>query len=558
MKRGIKLSAILILCLILNVNAQTWRSKLYPDNWQPPSTSDFYRDMLIQDFSYAGYHRGEKEIPVKKQIMLDVTKPPYNADHTGKQNVTAILQKAIDDAGRLKQGGIVYLPKGTYKVSPLGDNDYCLRIEHSYVVLSGSGPGQTFIYNSSANMRSKAIITIRSGTSWAKTGENKKQIMKDLMGPTTIIPVQSTSGFKAGDLIIVRNYIDNNWIEKHKMLQYWKGKGDDLGGLLYCREIMAVNHQTNELTIDIPIRYALETMHGACVYKAPPMLMEVGVENLSVGNQQSLIKGGWSEEDYHQDSNGSYQCHNSWAIAMSQVNNGWIRQVTSYHPEGNTSDAHLLSNGIKVSQTKNVSILNCTFGYPQFGGGGGNGYMYRIMSNETLLQDCIADFNRHGFVMSQMAASGNVFFRCTDRNSGSQTGLQRYQKTNGSGSDHHMHFSQSNLFDQCLVENSYFAAGWRKWGGSTIHGLTATHSVYWNLTSNGSQAEAVQTQQSGYGYVIGTAGNKPDIKTSAWAPGTEVITDPVDYMEGIGQGNKLSPQSLYLDQKNKRLASHKK
>lgn len=558
MKRDITLSAILILCLLVNAHAQTWRSKLYPDNWQPPSTSEFYRDMLIQDFSYAGYQRGEQEVPVKTQLVLDVTKPPYNADNTGKQDVTAILQKAIDDAGRQKQGGVAYLPKGTYKVSPLADNNYCLRIEHSHVVLRGSGLDQTFIYNSSANMRGKAIIAIGSGTSWAKTGENKKQIVKDLMGPTTIIPIESSSGFKAGDLIIIRNYIDNDWIEKHKMLQYWKDKGNDLGGLLYCREIMAVDAQTNELTIDIPVRYALETKHGACVYKAPPMLTEVGVENLSVGNQQSLIESGWSEEDYHKEKNGSYQCHDSWAITMSQVNNGWIRRVTSYHPDGNTSDAHLLSNGIKVSQTKNVSILNCKFGYPQFGGGGGNGYMYRIMGNETLLQDCIADLNRHGFVMSHTAASGNVFSRCTDRNSGRQTGVQGYRKTNGSGSDHHMHFSQSNLFDQCHVENSYFAAGWRQWGGSTIHGLTGTHSVYWNLTSNGSQAEAVQTQQSAYGYVIGTAGNKPNVKTSAWVPGTEGITNPVDYVEGIGQGNQLHPQSLYLDQKNKRLAISRK
>jgi len=62
--------------------------------------------------------------------------------------------------------------------------------------------------------------------------------------------------------------------------------------------------------------------------------------------------------------------------------------------------------------------------------------------------------------------------------------MGRYEKTSGGGSDHHIHFSQSNLFDQCIVENSFFAAGWRKWGGGTIHGLTAMHSVYWNLTIN--------------------------------------------------------------------------
>lgn len=553
MKRIIFLSLFLIISLIINAQAQSWRSELYPKNWQPPTASNFYSDKLIQDFSYAGYHRGEKEVPTKTGPLLDVTKPPYNADNTGKQDVTAILQKAIDDTGRKKKGGIVYLPKGTFKVNPVAGKNYCLRINRSYVVLRGAGTGQTFVYNASANMRNKTIITVDNGNSWANTGDDKQLITKDLLQPTTVIPVQSINGFKVGDLVIVRNYINNDWIEKHNMLAYWQDKGRSLDGQLYCREIKAINSKTKELTIDIPIRYALETAHGAAVYKAPALLTEVGIENLSIGNHQNFTEGDWSEESYHQESNGSYQCHDAWAISMAHTYNGWIRRVASYQPAENTSKAHLLSNGIKVSQTKNISIINCDFKKPQFGGGGGNGYMYRVMGNETLLQDCIADFNRHGFVMSHMSASGNVFLHCLDKDSGRQTGLPGYEKTNGSGSDHHMWFSHSNLFDQCTVENSFFAAGWRKWGGSTIHGLTAAHSVYWNLTSNGSQANAVQTQQGRYGYVIGTAGNKPEVRTSAWESGTEVITSPIDYVEGIGKSANLDPQSLYLDQKSKRL-----
>jgi hypothetical protein len=45
------------------------------------------------------------------------------------------------------------------------------------------------------------------------------------------------------------------------------------------------------LTLDIPIRYALETAHGAAVDKAPQMLTEVEVENLSVGNRHSFTAG---------------------------------------------------------------------------------------------------------------------------------------------------------------------------------------------------------------------------------------------------------------------------
>ncbi len=541
MLRPILVIAIFMFALISH--AQTWTSELMNKN-----TGNFYSDKIIQNFSFAGYHRGEKEIPLMEANVIDVSKAPYKADNTGKKDATASIQKAIDAAG--KKGGVVYLPAGTYLVSA-GMNDYCLLIESNHVVLRGDGAGKTFICNTSTSMRSKAIIKVSNGQSWSTEG-SKQWIVKDLMTATTMIPVKNAKAFEIGDLVILRNSIDNNWIEEHGMLEYWKDGGPSLKGLQYCREVMAVNLTTNELTIDIPIRYALKTAHAAAVHKAAAMVSEVGIESLSIGNKQNTTEGDWSDETYNTPGNGSYDCHDSWAILVENAVNCWINKVSSYQPTGNTSTAHLLSNGIRLSQTKNVSILNCVFGRPQFGGGGGNGYMYRISGNENLLQNCTADFNRHGFVLSGMAASGNVFHRCIDRNTGSQTSLTGYSKTSGSGSDHHMHFSHSNLFDSCTVDNSFLAAGWRKWGGGTIHGLTAAHTVYWNTISNGNQKFAIETQQGRYGYVVGTSGNKQAVRTTAWMEGTESITDPVDHVEGIGKGATLFPQSLYTHQLKER------
>jgi hypothetical protein len=549
-----KLPILLIILFtntVVSVHAQQWQSELYTSNSKVQVDSNFYTGKFLQDFSYAGYHRGEKEIPSVQKNVIDVTKAPYRADKTGNTDVTLILQRAIDDAAK-KGGGVVFLPAGVYKLSPT-DKDYCLLIDHSNIVLRGDGPGKTFLYNSSNEMRRKSIIKVAGGKSWTFENKEKQSITRDLLQPTKIIPVKSTTSFKVGDLIIVRNYIDNNWIEKHQMTEYWKDDGEKLRGLMYCREIVSINAATNEITIDIPIRYTLEMAHNAAVYKVAPMVTEVGLEGFSIGNRQSFIEGDWTESANNKPESGPYQCDDSWAIVMEQVCNGWIQNVASYQPAENTSTAHLLSNGIKLTQTKNVSLVNCDFHNPQFGGGGGNGYMYRIMSNETLVKNCIADFNRHGFVVSGMNASGNVFYQCSDKNSGKQTGLTGNEKTNGSGSDHHMHFSHSNLYDKCVVENSFFAAGWRKWGSDPIHGLTAAHSTYWNLVSNGTQKFSVETQQSRYGYVIGTSGNKPTVRTSEWLPGTAAITDPVDYVEGVGKGETLVPQSLYSNQLSRRL-----
>lgn len=550
-----KYPLVLIIALIFQsglVFAQEWRSELYPSTWTPPNDKNFYEDKMLQDFSYAGYHRGEKPIPVVEDNILDVTQEPYNADNTGAMDVTAILQQAIDDAS-IQGGGVVYLPEGTYRVSPNGND--CLKIATSNIVLRGDGPDKTFIFNSSNTMRNKSIIAVFPPSSSWYEGQNAVLITADLMSPTKVLPVQSVSGFKVGDLVIVRNNINENWINEHKMQQYWSGHSGSFPGIAYAREIMEVKTETNELVIDIPIRYALKFSENARVYLAPNMVSEVGIEELSIGNAQSF-KSGWTEEEYNTAGTGAFDAHQSYVINMFKSVNSWITNVHSYQHADNTSGTHILSNGIVITDSKNVSVLNCEMKSNQFGGGGGNGYMFRTSANEVLFQDCVAEFNRHGFVISFMKASGNVFHRCIDIESRKQRGLTGNEGNYGGGSDQHMHFSHSNLYDKCSVTNSRLDAYFRQWGGTPMHGLTSAHSVYWNTTSNNNSNNhpyAVWSQQGRYGYVIGTDGTMPTIKLSADYAGSNVATDPVDHAEGEGEGSTLMPQSLYEDQLHRRM-----
>lgn len=532
--------------------AQSWRSVLYPSNWMPASDKNFYTDKVLQDFSYAGYHRGEQKIPTIQENVIDITKGKYKADNSGKVDVTNTIQTAIDDLSQ-EGGGVVYFPAGTYMVSPQGNNDFCLQISDSNIVLRGDGPEKTFLYNSSSRMRSKSIIAVEKEGSWSQEGANETLITSNLMHATRIIPVVSVSGYQKGDLVIVRNDITEDWIKEHKMEEFWSGYGQKLNALIYCREIVRIDSFKNELELDIPIRYALKTEHNARVYKAPALISEVGIEQLSIGNRQSFIAKGWEEEDYNTPGNGSYDCHNSYAIVMKMAMNCWISDVTSYQPIGNTSGTHILSNGILVTDSKNVSVRDCDFESPQFGGGGGNGYMFRVSANETLIQNCTAKFNRHGFVLSHMKSSGNVFHGCSDIQTGRQRGISGNEKTIGSGSDHHMHFSHSNLYDACNVNNSYLDAHFRPWGGNPMHGLSAAHSVYWNITGEGNQDFSVRSQQGRYGYIIGTQGENSKISTTSIFPETEFITNPADHVEGVGEAKDLIPQSLYEDQLQKRL-----
>ena len=157
---------------------------------------------------------------------------------------------------------------------------------------------------------------------------------------------------------------------------------------------------------------------------------------------------------------------------------------------------------------RGVTVDSCHFQRGQYGGGGGNGYMYRIQANECLISNSKATFCRHGFVLSHMYSCGNVFLKCYDKDNGKQTGATGFGSTSGKGSDHHMHFSASNLFDGCTSDNSNFQAAYRPYGSVPKHNLPRL------TVSTGIPADwvpgtsyVIYTQQARYGYVIGT-GNK--------------------------------------------------
>jgi hypothetical protein len=107
------------------VAATGWRSELYPADWTPGFADAEGR--FLQDFSFAGYHAGTREIPEGAVApVVDVTQPPYSADFSGQTDATQAVQAAIDTVGGAG-GGTVYLPPGTYKAKRSIYTSFCSR-----------------------------------------------------------------------------------------------------------------------------------------------------------------------------------------------------------------------------------------------------------------------------------------------------------------------------------------------------------------------------------------------------------------------------------------------
>ncbi len=540
--RSFHLGLLAITCAGL-LPSHAWRPSLYPVDLTPPDEASFTSDMLIQDFSYAGYRRGEEPIPeIVGPIFNAAT--TYGADPSGASDSTTAIQSAIL-AAAAEGGGVVFLPAGTYRVAPVGTSNAALRIQNPNIVLRGAGVGQTYLLNTSFQMRGKAVVRIAPSSTPLGT---IVAITADLDRPTRRIPVANASAFQVGDIIRMTWDFTQGWIDEHNQGTWWS-EGSAPAPAEYIREVTAVNTEEGWIEIDVPTRYTMKIRDNASVRRVSGKLSGVGVEGISIANEQHPATT-FGENDYNVEGTAAWDCHASWLVHMSNTIDSWINDVHSFQPAGNTSTCHMLSNGISLGRCFRVTVANCEMRRSQYGGGGGNGYMYRVQhSHENLIMESVADFSRHGFVISHAGTSGNVFLRCEDIETKRSTGSTGSYETSGSGSDHHMHFSHSNLFDMCHAHNSFYTASHRGTSSTIPHGLTSAHGVYWNTSGSGTRyTNIVLSSQARYGYVIGTSGARSGVSNP-----TTGNTAPADHVEGIGTGTTLQPQSLYLDQVAKRV-----
>ncbi|RIX46564.1 hypothetical protein D3P08_26100 [Paenibacillus nanensis] len=510
------------------------RTQLYPDDWYPGLEDAEGR--FLHDFSYAGYHRGEAPLPtVELTGSIDVTKTPYFADSTGQTDSTAAIQQAINDVSAAG-GGVVYLPEGTYKLNPPPGQAYALGINASNVVLKGAGVGKTFLYNASEYMKQKDIIRIGGGD-WVKTDTSAK-LRKSLTKPTVLLPVNHAEGFAVGDYVLITFDTTQEFLAELGMQNKWASRLGKVEPIFY-RQIVAVDEAHNTLTIDIPTRYPLKIRDNITITKTAAPISEIGLEDFSIANVQNS-KSGLGEDDFKVEGTAGYETDNAKVINVIAAANSWIRNISTYKPEGN-STYHILSKGIILDRTKNITVDHVTMQYPQYRGANGNGYLYQLIGNDNLITDSNAVGARHSFTYANFSANGNVLHNVYSENSFYLT-------------DFHMYLSMANLIDNMTVNGDAISAITRDYGSSATnrHGVVTTESVFWNTTGlkahSSKNGIIVESEQFGNGYVIGTKGPVNGVNVQITGSIPEADTKPFDMAIGIGEGERLSPQSLYEDQ----------
>ena len=209
----------------------------------------------LPDFSYAGYHSGEKAIP-KVPVVMTL--------EANQDDNTELIQNALDKLGEIstdKNGirGALLLKKGIYRVS--GE----LTISHSGIVLKGegNGPDGTIIlatgYDDFKYKRTLISIGAKSNTREAHTShlfpdadrinliESSKQAITDKFVPvgSNSFGIVSASEYKPGNKIVIYRPSAKEWIRSigcDKLEARWAGirdiryiKEGDFPGFYYQR-----------------------------------------------------------------------------------------------------------------------------------------------------------------------------------------------------------------------------------------------------------------------------------------------------------------------------------
>lgn len=107
------------------------------------------------------------------------------------------------------------------------------------------------------------------------------------------------------------------------------------------------------------------------------------------------------------------------------------------------------------------------------------------------------------------------------------------------------------------MDGDNLEAKYRNSGAADIHGWPTTESVFWNTIGRkyrGTFENIVDSRQYGHGYVIGTQGVANQVQSTPLTQNGK-NSSPEDLVEGVGNSSSLFPQSLWLHQLSKRMAT---
>jgi hypothetical protein len=301
---------------------------------------------LLPDFSYAGYHCGEKAIPdVKSDAVFNVL--DFGAIPNDEISDRKAIQAAIDAANK-KGSGIVFFPKGRFIVNDDSTLQKGIISKGSNIILRGSGSGaggtELFMKETLVPQNPTQMWTGRPMFTMAAKGTDKvagKVAAAAAIGEMELT-LDGIGNIKEGDWIALKMLNnDAELIAKelapYKLNNTWKylvEKGVDV-----CMYYQVLKINNNTIRLHAPLAYAIDPKYNWVVYNFSHA-DEVGIEDIA-------FVGNWKTKFIH---HGSWK-HDSgfYLFEFSHCTNSWMRNCRF-------TDCNIAAI---VGQSANVTVANC-------------------------------------------------------------------------------------------------------------------------------------------------------------------------------------------------------
>jgi|GEM_PF-5241246 len=397
----------------------------------------------LPDYSYAGYHSGEKEIP---DVAVVTNILDYGAIPNDDRDDSTAIQAAIDATSQ----GTILFPAGSYRL------EAPLVIDKSGIVLRGEGQqsGGTLLYVPQ-NATERNGGQRESGFGWGSSGfivlfkgnspRSSYDIVDDQVRGDRTIRLSDASDFSAGDPIHLKLTDDELYgslfrhVHNERLNGWSEGTRDSWCGANGNWTFTVNSVNGNTVTLKEPLPFDIRSTWEPLVQQER-VISEVGVENLRIRFRYEEASPHHTEPGFN-------------GIRFERVRDSWIRNVSIENAD----------NGITVGKTSSRNTLRNILIEGRRGHHGttiSGGSSYNMIDGIELRVNDPDDPWLHGFTIDH-ESQGNV--------------VQRARGNKELKLDLHRDSPFENLYTEILSQAS-FASGGNKCAGPH----TGARLTLWN------------------------------------------------------------------------------
>jgi hypothetical protein len=424
------------------------------EKWQPEGR--------LPDFSYAGYHAGEANIP--SPVAQWDLKRDFHAAGDGKTDDTQPLLNAIQSI----KSGVLFIPKGTYVISKRID------ITKGNLILRGAGKNETILFfpNSLTDLYGNTAKGNQQ-SQWAFRPGLMNFTGKDPITPETqlasvsegarrgerILKLSSSVSIKKGQWIrLVESDPPKGSSGAGSLVRYLYGDimepGTDLIGtrsvVRFLSRVKSVSGKQIEL--ERPLPYDVRPEWTPEIHQFLPTVQELGVEHLSIHFPWSSYPGHFKEKGYN-------------GLFFQDISQSWVNDV-----EIQNSDFGIDLNSTNFCTVSNVTLTTSASRGTTPESGGLNGHHGIDVSHGS--ENLVTNFDVQTKFVHDISVEWYALHTVFSRGRGVDLNM-----------DHHREANYSSLFSDldCGGGTRPFDSG-----GSRDRGAHAgAYSTYWNITGVG-------------------------------------------------------------------------